>query len=112
MRTSRRIELKRYKHPILLPNSDNWWESKAVFNPGAIYDDGKFFLLYRAVGEYENYISRFGLAISEDGFNFKRVSKVPVFEGKEWYDRGGCEDARIVKMEGKFYITYASLPRS
>ncbi len=108
----RRIELKRYDEPILIPNKENWWESKAVFNPGTIYEDGKFFLLYRAVGEYENYISRFGLAVSEDGFNFKRVSNTPIFEGCKWYDRGGCEDARIVKIEGLFYITYASLPRS
>jgi len=107
-----KVMLKRFKKPILLPNKKNWWESKAVFNPGAVYEDGTFYLLYRAVGEYENYISRFGLAVSEDGFNFTRVSDEPVFVGKEWYDRGGCEDARIVKIGEKFYITYASLPRS
>ena len=106
------IEFKKHEEPILEPKQDSWWERKAVFNPGAIYDNGKFYLLYRATGEWENYISRFGLATSSDGINFERVSEEPVFQGTEEYDKGGVEDARIIKFEDKFLITYASLPKT
>jgi predicted GH43/DUF377 family glycosyl hydrolase len=104
------MELKRYeRNPILLPNPDNNWESKAVFNPGAVYIDEKIYLLYRAIGEYKNYISRLGLAISDDGFNFKRVSNKPVLKPEYDYEKWGCEDPRINLVENKIYLTYTSL---
>ncbi|MDI6703272.1 MAG: glycosidase [bacterium] len=103
------MKLRRYKdNPILKPNENNWWESKAVFNPATIYKDGLVYLIYRAIGEYENYISRFGLAVSRDGLNFERVSNEPIFEPQEEYERWGCEDPRITELEGKLYLTYVA----
>jgi predicted GH43/DUF377 family glycosyl hydrolase len=52
------------ENPILQPNEDTWWESEAVFNPAVLYDGNKVHMLYRAIGEYEHYISRFGYACS------------------------------------------------
>jgi predicted GH43/DUF377 family glycosyl hydrolase len=49
------------KNPILLPNEDTWWESEAVFNPAVLYDGNKVHMLYRAIGEYKQYISRFAM---------------------------------------------------
>jgi beta-1,2-mannobiose phosphorylase / 1,2-beta-oligomannan phosphorylase len=46
------------RNPILVPNEHKWWESKAVFNCAVMYYNNKFHMLYRAVGEYEKYISR------------------------------------------------------
>ena len=51
-----------YKNPILVPNKENWWESEAVFNPAILYDGCKVHMLYRAIGEHENSISRIGYA--------------------------------------------------
>ena len=104
------LKLRRYKNnPILKPNPKNWWESVAVFNPGALLKNGKIYLLYRAIGEYEQYISRLGLAVSDDGFIFERVSKNPVFAPERLYDQWACEDPRITELEGKIYITYVAL---
>lgn len=106
------VKLKRYeKNPILKPQKENPWESQAVFNPGAIYKNGKVHLLYRAIGEYENYISRLGYAISIDGFNFKRMSAKPVLEPNEKYGKWAIEDPRIFELEGKIYITYVVLTK-
>lgn len=96
------------KNPLLVPRVKNKWESKAVFNPGAIIKDDLVYLLYRAVGEYEIYISRFGLAVSRDGINFRRYKK-PVLEPEKKYEKWGLEDPRITELEGKFYITYVGL---
>lgn len=104
------IELKRSEeNPILSPNEDIEWESKAVFNPGAILEDGKVYLLYRAIGEYDTYISRIGLATSTDGVHFERKSDVPMIEPQDDYDKWACEDPRISKVGDTFYITYVAL---
>lgn len=66
-------------------------------------------MLYRAIGEYQNYISRFGLATSTDGFNFKRVNKKPMFAPERAYDRWGTEDPRITEIDDTIYIAYAAI---
>lgn len=98
--------LKRFiKNPILKPKRENDWESKLVFNPGAIYDKGLFHLIYRAVGEDD--ISRIGYAVSVDGYEFFRLDK-PVFTPRGVAESKGCEDPRIVSIDGKFYMTYTA----
>lgn len=102
---------KSEKNPILSPNPLNNWENLVVCNPGAWYEDGKFYLLYRAAGNDEDHIIRFGLAESNDGINFRRVSDTPAFSPSiDGPDRGGVEDARIVKFGDEFYVTYAYRP--
>ncbi len=104
------IELKRAEeNPVLSPNRDIMWESKAVFNPGATLKDDKVYLLYRAIGEYDTYISRIGLATSSDGVHFERENKNPVIEPQDNYDRWACEDPRITQVGDIFYITYVAL---
>ncbi len=102
-------KLKRFEgNPILKPKKENEWESGAVFNCATVYDGKLIHMLYRAIGEYDSYISRLGYAISEDGFNFKRISH-PVFEPQEDYEAFGCEDPRITKIDNRYYITYTAL---
>lgn len=103
--------IKHPENPILSPNSKNHWENLVVCNPGAWYEDGKFYLIYRAAGDDEEHIIRFGLAESKDGIHFERVSDEPVFEPSlDGPDRGGVEDPRIVKFGAEYYITYAYRP--
>ena len=113
-------------NPVLTPNSSATflcpvrgevvnWEEKDVFNPSAIVLNGEIHLIYRAediVGKH-NGTSRLGLAISKDGFHFKREPS-PVFypdndEMKIFEWEGGCEDPRIVESEdGRYILTYTS----
>jgi beta-1,2-mannobiose phosphorylase / 1,2-beta-oligomannan phosphorylase len=101
--------LKRYnKNPVLIPNESNWWESKAVFNCATLYDGDKVHMLYRAVGEYENYISRIGYAYSKDGFYFTRRDEIAISPTEE-YEKYGIEDPRIVEIDHQAYISYVIL---
>ncbi len=103
--------IKHPKNPILKPTGKNKWENLAVCNPGAWYEKGTFYLLYRAAGDDEDHIIRFGLATSNDGVNFKRTSNQPAFAPSiDGPDMGGVEDARIVKFDNDFYVTYAYRP--
>ena len=93
------------------PLDDSPWENLVTCNPGVIYDGGTFYMLYRAAGDDEDHVIRFGLATSTDGFHFTRVSREPVFGPSEDGPDSGCvEDPRIVKLGDTFYITYAYRP--
>ena len=106
------MKLVRWKHnPILKPNPQNQWENFVTTNPGAWYDaeEGQIKLLYRAAGDEEAHIIRFGLAVSPNGYDFTRVSEQPVFAPSiDGFDAGCVEDPRIVKIGDYYYITYAA----
>lgn len=102
------MKLTKYRNnPILQPNPANDWESLVVCNPAAWYEDGKFYLLYRAAGNDDLHLIHLGLAVSDDGFNFRRTGDRPVLFPDPLNFDSGCEDPRIVKMGDLFYITYA-----
>jgi predicted GH43/DUF377 family glycosyl hydrolase len=91
------------------------WDEKDVFNPAAVVRDGKVLLLFRAedvIGKHAG-TSRIGLAVSEDGLNFKKAPEpvlFPALDDMKVYEwEGGIEDPRIVKSENGLYIlTYTA----
>ncbi|MFP4057719.1 MAG: glycosidase [Candidatus Brocadiia bacterium] len=101
--------LSRYEgNPVLEPRPQAW-DAVSVFNPGAILREGRVHMLYRAVSDIGRYVSRFGLAVSEDGRRFRRACEEPVFEPQADYEVGGVEDARITRDGDDFLVTYAAV---
>ncbi len=106
--------VKRLKNnPILAPNPDNSFENYAVFN-GNTTDIGKStVMVYRAQACPEKFegnhfsMSVIGKATSSDGINFKDREAFITPE-HEW-ERYGCEDPRVTKINGKYYIFYTAL---
>ncbi|KAJ6130005.1 glycosyl hydrolase [Penicillium capsulatum] len=95
---------KHAQNPILSPNPEHNWESAYVYNPAAIVVDDTVWLLYRAQNNTKT--SSIGLAWSKNGIDFARYEK-PVLEPTEAYETpGGCEDPRITRVNGTFYMTY------
>jgi len=125
-----KFQLQRYPSnedpkPILTPRKEIDWESKAVFNPSVVYDNGVFRMLYRTYPNildfttprlrrpgfyFKNQISYIGYAESKNGINFERKS-TPFISPSENYDRYGCEDPRITKIGDTFYITYTAIDK-
>lgn len=108
------MKLKKYENnPILAPNPNNDWESLVTTNPGAWYDEEskKVVLVYRAAGHDEEHNINLGLAESEDGIHFTRISKEPLLNKHhgDW-DGGSIEDPRVIKFGEYYFITYASVP--
>jgi len=104
------MKLRRYKgNPILKPKGDTW-ESIAVFNPAVAYINGKIHLLYRAVGEYVQYISRFGHAVFDEDLNLLERSDEPCFSPDIELWEMSVEDARLTTLEGRLYMTYVITP--
>jgi predicted GH43/DUF377 family glycosyl hydrolase len=91
-------------NPILSPDPANNWESAYLYNPSAIVVDDTVFLLYRAQNKSKT--SSIGLAWSKDGYNFVRYHH-PILQATEPYEHiGGCEDPRVIRVNGTFYLTY------
>ena len=103
--------LIRYEgNPVLKPIKEHSWESRYVLNPGAIRLNEKVYLIYRAFGE--DSISRLGLAVSEDGFNFTERLEKPIFEPKNRNEEKGCEDARLTLMGDRVFMLYTAYSSS
>ena len=116
---------KFHKNPIIAPNPNNKWESRATFNSAAVYEDGKVHFIYRALGD--NDLSVLGYATSSDGVNIDERSDEPIYIPREAWETpgrqvfktfadhfasgggyGGVEDPRITKIDNKFYMTYVA----
>ena len=108
------IKLKKSKkNPILTAIKEHAWEAKAVFNPTVIEEDGKFWVIYRALSE--QMVSTMGCAISKDGYNFYWRLPEPIYVPRMNYEQkkvegnySGCEDPRITKIDDKFYMCYTA----
>jgi len=108
------IEFKRSEeNPVLRPNPDNDWEAEATFNGCPILVNGKVVVLYRAVslpltiGGTGRKVSTIGYASSFGGLHFtnRRQLVRPEYDWEQY----GCEDPRVTKFEGKYYIFYTAL---
>jgi beta-1,2-mannobiose phosphorylase / 1,2-beta-oligomannan phosphorylase len=108
--------IKRYnKNPIFTPNKNQSWEAEAVLNGCPIEKGNKIFLVYRAISllhyhtltQTKLMISDIGIAESKDGINFSNRKRFIAPE-HEW-EKFGCEDPRITKLNNKYYIFYTAI---
>lgn len=109
------IEVKRYpNNPILGPDKSHDWEAQAVFNGCPIKDDGKYHMLYRALSFEKKHedqtmeLSTIGYTHSDDGYHFSG-ERVQLVKPEEEWEKYGCEDPRVTKIDDKYYITYTAL---
>lgn len=94
-------------NPILVPGRHPW-ESRSVYNPAAFVEDGRVGLVYRA--HADDVVSHLGLAWSDDGYHFTTEPE-PILSPEHDYERFGCEDPRLVRIDGTYYLTYTGWDR-
>lgn len=106
--------VRKYKNnPILSPNQENSFENYAAFNGDPIEVGRSVHMVYRAqslpekFGEHNFSMSVVGKAESKDGIHFKNRTAFITPEN-DW-ERFGCEDPRVTKIGGKYYIFYTAL---
>ena len=110
------IRVKRFiGNPILSPNPQNNWEKKAAFNPSPVVSENKTYILYRAEGFGERIgdkvldLSTIGVAESTDKINF--TNRRQLIKNEYDFEKFGCEDPRVTKIDDKFYIFYTALSK-
>lgn len=96
--------------PILTPRKGVPWEKDAVFNCAAVYHDGTFHLLYRAVahnpGDHNR--SSIGYAWSRDGIHFDRLDEPVLSPGEVPDEAQGVEDPRVTRLGDTFTMLYTA----
>jgi predicted GH43/DUF377 family glycosyl hydrolase len=98
--------IKVEKYGIILSATEKEFESKGVLNPG-IYQEGEtLHLLYRAI--HINGVSTIGYAETKGPLEIVKRLEKPILRPELHYEKKGVLDARIVKIENTFYITYAA----
>lgn len=112
--TSRKWLFKRYeKNPIIIPNKNHSWESKATFNPGVLRIKNTTHILYRTFSEDNT--SFIGYASTKDGVNILERLEQPIYIPREDFENkkvaggnSGCEDPRLTKIDGIIYMCYTA----
>jgi predicted GH43/DUF377 family glycosyl hydrolase len=96
-------------NPVLSPDPAHAWESKKVYNPGAIFHDGKYHLFYRATGIGNRAYSVIGYAVSRDGEHFERFER-PILDRdpQNPFELRGLEDPRVMQVGDTFFMAYAA----
>ncbi|MEI6580704.1 MAG: hypothetical protein WCO07_00860 [bacterium] len=111
---SERWKFKRYtKNPIISPKGEHSWESKATFNPAAIYLNGKTHILYRTLSNDNT--SFMGYAATKNGFDIIERMADPIYVPREEFENkkidnanSGCEDPRLTKIGKNIYVCYTA----
>jgi beta-1,2-mannobiose phosphorylase / 1,2-beta-oligomannan phosphorylase len=108
------VEMRRSEeNPILIPMSENTWEADGAFNGCPAHDGNRIHFVYRAVSApqkiagFELPLSTVGYTLSNDGIHFK--NRHQFIKPEHDWEQFGCEDPRVTKMNGKFYIFYTAL---
>jgi beta-1,2-mannobiose phosphorylase / 1,2-beta-oligomannan phosphorylase len=110
---SRIIAFRCEQNPILSPDPSLLWQARAVFN-ASVLKHGKYLkLLYRAEGQEQEYegltrrLSTIGYAEASDACEIKTTRQFIV--PSESWDKHGCEDPRVTKIDDQYLIFYTGL---
>ena len=94
------------KKGILLSPTKLKFESNGVLNPGIFQEGEEVHIFYRAV-EDGNY-STIGYAKTNEHLDLIERKSSPLITRDFDYEKHGVEDARIVKIEDTYYLTYTA----
>jgi len=92
------------KHGVILRPTKLPFETKSVFNPGIYQDGNDVHIIYRALNDH--YESCLGYARLNGPTTLVERWKKPYLSPKYKYECMGIEDARVVKINDIFYLTY------
>lgn len=108
--------VKRLKeNPLISPNPKSKFADDSVFNGCPIIDNDKktIHLVCRAVSSekpianHNLKVSSIAYAKSTDGINFTNIRQL--IKPEESWERFGCEDPRITKINNQYFIFYTAL---
>ncbi len=103
-----------YENPIVVPQSDVAWQAEGAFNGSVWREKEKTHIVYRAQslpllhdeGPWLS-ISSIGYSQSADGIHFQK--HIQLIAPEEKWERFGCEDPRITKIDDTYFIFYTAL---
>ena len=91
---------------IILSPTNNTFENNGVLNPGIFQEGNNIHIFYRAV-EHGNF-STIGYAKTNGPLEIVERLDKPLINRDFDYEKRGVEDARIVKIDDLYYLTYTA----
>lgn len=108
------MDIQRAKqNPIVKPEPQHPWEAVGAFNGSVCFDGQIYHMVYRALSHEQDchgvrlQVSSVGYAQSADGVNFSNHRQL-IAPTEDW-EKFGCEDPRITKVDDTYYIFYTAL---
>ncbi len=105
--------LRSLNNPIITPDRNHPWESKATFNPATLRIRNTTHILYRALSDDNT--SSIGYASTKDGFFIDKREETPAYVPREDFElkkvaggNSGCEDPRLTKIGKTIYMCYTA----
>jgi predicted GH43/DUF377 family glycosyl hydrolase len=99
--------------PLLSPVPEHKWEARAVLNPAALDTGDAVHLLYRAVSPDNDSVLGYA-RLGADGLTLEARSPEPAYVPRADFERrqggvgSGCEDARLVAIDGRVHVCYTA----
>jgi len=94
------------KHGVLLSKTDLPFESEGVLNPGVVQEGNDIHIFYRALHEGNH--STIGYCRLDGPLKIVQRDTEPIIKPEFEFESQGVEDARVVKIDDVYYITYTS----
>lgn len=88
---------------------DPWdigWEGRAIHNASLIEQDNALYMFYRCNPAMESLSGRIGLAVFRDGTGWVDWRDNPIIYSTQPNESLACEDPKIYRAEGKYYLYY------
>lgn len=82
------------------------WTASAIFNPSVIEHDGGLVVFYRASPSMESTASRIGMAVHDPETGWSDSPANPIIYPTEDNELLGCEDPKIYRAHGRFFLFY------
>src|SRR5688572_15238622 len=95
-----------HREGIILDKTELAFENEGVLNPAILQEGSSVHIFYRAVAEGNH--STIGYCLLDGPLKIAYRSKEPLMVPETEYEAVGLEDARIVQIEGKYYMTYTA----
>lgn len=95
-----------HKEGIVLDKTDLEFENEGVLNPAILQEGNSVHVFYRAVRKGNH--STIGYCLFDGPLKIAFRSKEPLLVPETDYESVGLEDARVVEIEGKYYMTYTA----
>ena len=92
-------------NPVLSPSPGDWDVSYIAANGSAVFWNGKIFYFYQGVDRHGT--TNIGLALSEDGFTFKKLPQPVLAPGpNHTWDSADVGDPYVITKGGILYMYY------
>jgi predicted GH43/DUF377 family glycosyl hydrolase len=102
-------------NPILSQNPNHPWEAGAAFNWSPVKSGKDVFVVYRAMSESDlmdpNHLRMSVVGVAKRKDDHLYTDRQVLISPEEYWEKYGCEDPRVTKLNGKFYIFYTAISK-